>query len=123
MGFEITSGPTHIMTLVGNVLTVLSTNTLDIGVHAFTIKVYIKEAPSVLWSIPMTVEIIAPVNIDPSTYKVFTPIAADVRYVVGFHEVMPLEFSFTFLNPCKELFQFFWFTVTDLATGTDISTS
>lgn len=36
---------------------------------------------------------------------------------------MPLEFSFTFLNtPCK-IYQYFYFTVKDLQTGLDISTT
>jgi hypothetical protein len=121
MGFEITSiGRPNIMTLVGNVLTVITTDPLDAGTWSFTIKVYIKEAPTIFWLLPMKVTITPPCNI--LSYKVYKTIP-ETRYVIGLFEEMPLEFSFTFLNyPC-DLWQFFWFTVTDLSSGLDISTT
>ena len=109
------------MTLVGNVLTVFTTNPADVGVHNFNIKVYIKEAPSIFWDIPMAVTITGPCNI--VSYKVFKTIPADTRYVIGLFQDMPLEFSFTFLNTPCDLWQWHWFTVTNIETGQDISTT
>ena len=81
MGFTITSGPSNIMTLVGNELTVITTNPLDVGTWDFTIKVYIIEAQSIFWSLPMKVTITPPCNI--VSYKVYKTIPADTRYVIG----------------------------------------
>lgn len=64
MGFKITSGPSNIMTLVGNVLTVSTNNPGDVGTHNFGITVYIKETPSKTWlSLPMRVTITPACNI------------------------------------------------------------
>ena len=67
----------------------------------------------------MKVTITPPCNI--VSYKVFTPIAKDIRYVIGLFDAMPLEFSFTFLNTPCDLWQSHWFTVTDITTGIDIT--
>ena len=130
MGFQITPGPSpSIMTLVNDVLTVFTNNLAHVGLHSFDIKVYIIDAPSIFWNLPMAVQITGPCNI--VSYKVFKTIPADTRYVIGLFQDMPLEFSFTFLNTPCDLWQWHWFTVTkitrdpvtNIETYQDISTT
>jgi hypothetical protein len=69
------------MTENDGVLTVYTSNLARVGLHSFDIKVFIIDAPSIFWNLPMAVTITGPCNI--VSYKVFKTIPADTRYVIG----------------------------------------